>query len=104
MAREEISCMLRRLDFRLVSSNFLHRVQTRVAGYNCLICLEQVQNSAGEPSTLLWMDYLTAVDLKMAIPKFLVNWAATSGVKSVITSFHEAFDKYPVYKQKKSAK
>jgi hypothetical protein len=50
------------------------------------------------------MDYLTAVDLKMSIPKFLVNWAATSGVKSVITSFHDAFDKYPAYKASAKAK
>jgi hypothetical protein len=82
----------------------LPRAQTRVAGYNCVICLEQTTNAAGEQSVVLWMDYLTAVDLKMSIPKFLVNWAATSGVKSVITSFHDAFDKYPAYKASAKAK
>jgi hypothetical protein len=32
----------------------------------------------------------------------LVNWAASSGVKNVVTSFRDSFEKYPRYLEKKS--
>ena len=81
----------------------------RVGSYNSYFILEQDGDN-----TIMFNSYVTPLDLKMPIPTWvrvhafpilslilklfqLVNWAASSGVKNVVTSFRESFQKYPDY-------
>lgn len=67
---------------------------TRVAGYNNATCLKQV----GE-DVIMGQDYVTALDLRMSLPNWLINWAAGAGVKSMIGLYREAVNKYPGWKE-----
>lgn len=68
---------------------------TRVANYNNAICLHQ-----DGANVIMGQDYLTALDLRMSLPNWLINWAAGSGVKSFIGLYKEAVKKYPAWKEK----
>lgn len=72
---------------------------TRVNNYNNAICLVQ----DGE-DVIMGQDYITALDLRMSLPNWLINWAAGSGVKSMIGLYHDAVDKYPAWKENPDSK
>jgi len=67
---------------------------TRVANYNNAICLHQVGNDV-----VMGQDYLTALDLRMSLPNWLINWAAGAGVKSILGLYRDAIQKYPGWKE-----
>lgn len=68
---------------------------TRVEGYNNAICLKQEGDAV-----VMGQDYLTALDLRMSLPTWLLNWAAGAGVKGVIKLYKDALAGYPAWKQK----
>lgn len=67
---------------------------TRVNGYNNAICLKQV----GE-DVIMGQDYITALDLRMSLPNWLINWAAGAGVKGMLGMYRDAVDKYAGWKE-----
>jgi hypothetical protein len=72
---------------------------TRVANYNNSICLFQEGNDV-----VMGQDYLTALDLRMSLPNWLINWAAGAGVKGLLSLYRDAIKKYPAWKEKNEKK
>jgi hypothetical protein len=68
---------------------------TRVAGYNNAICLLQEGDGV-----LMGQDYLTALDLRMSLPNWLINWAAGAGVKGILSLYRDAIKGYPAWTEK----
>jgi len=87
----------------------------RVTTYNSYIILEQDGDNV-----VMFNAYVTPLDLKMPLPSWvriqylkqrlkltlpghiqLVNWAASTGVKNVVTSYRDSYEKYPAYLAKK---
>lgn len=66
---------------------------TRVANYNNAICLLQEGDDV-----IMGQDYITALDLRMSLPNWLINWAAGAGVKGMIGLYRDAIKKYPGWK------
>lgn len=64
----------------------------RIDTYNNAICLKKQGDDV-----IMYQNYLTALDFKMSLPSWLLNWASGAGVKNLISLYREHSLKYPKY-------
>lgn len=77
----------------------LKKNPVRIGSYNCAITIKKEGDDL-----VLYQNYLTALDFKMSLPKWLLNWASGSGVKNLMSLYREHATKYPKYLEKKENK
>eukprot|EP01120_Amphizonella_sp_Union-15-10_P015217 TRINITY_DN7769_c0_g1_i1.p1 TRINITY_DN7769_c0_g1~~TRINITY_DN7769_c0_g1_i1.p1 ORF type:complete len:224 (-),score=47.13 TRINITY_DN7769_c0_g1_i1:60-731(-) len=52
----------------------------------------------------LYVNNLTALDLKLSLPKTFINWAASTGLKSYLDTLRDNYVKYAAYKKSENQK